>query len=327
MSGVVIAARDVPRWVQPAPTVTNGEALLLFDVSAQCVVEGMAVAAIPLAPLFPTAVLVEGSATAACQGEVFVFPAAFGLAMVDIDGVSEVEDHLGVANGVAVVLVDAVGEFAAASDGAAYAFFISDTAAVVPQLGDAQIPEWQDYGQGSTPVFPFTLPTQFTDRWSNEQDAFAFVSITGVGHDIGVGGFASASLQFEGSAASSIKGTVSVFPYTLPAVFDDSFYGSVGSAVLAVGSTGHVVVSAVGDAVADIGGASFSLSSSVFPFSFPTLFYQPFQTGVAGIEVAAVGEVSVRTRGQSVVSVAASGITLNLTILPFRLPAMFLDDV
>lgn len=325
--GVVIAARDVPRWVQPAPTITNGEAVADIGASAVLVVAGEIVALVPLAPTFPVGPLCSGSAVVGADGTVAVLAVVDGRAVVDIDGVSEVEDHLGVANGVAVLAVEAVGDFAVESDGTSYVLVISDTVPLVPQLGDAPLPEWQDYGQGSTPVFPFTLPTQFTDRWSNEQDAFAFVAITGVGHDIGAGGFASAEIGFEGSAAAILKGTVSVFPYLLPAVFDSSYFGVVGSAVFSVEASGDLVVSAVGDAVADIGGESNSLSAAVFPFVFPTVFYEPFQSGVAEVGVVAVGEVAATVRGQAVVSVAASGITLNLTILPFRLPAIFLIDV
>lgn len=308
---MVIAARDVARWVQPAPRVVQGEANISLAGNGVAVAAGFAPASVNLVPQFPVAALSAAVAGVAVEGAVFVLPAVAGIAVLDgVDATGIYDPHVGVTDALAEVFL--VEDDSVAVDVAGQSFCVpfSNCFSVVEVSGSAEM-EFDDFGQGSTPVFPFSLPIQFTNRWSNEQDAFAVVPISGVGHSIAVGGFADASLAFDGAGDASVKGSVSVFPFLLPAVFDTSFSGLIGRATVNATSSGSVVVDVSGDAVADIAGSGPSLSAAVFPFAFPTVFYQPFQTGAAGVEVVAVGEVAVWALGQSVVSVAAPGITLS----------------
>jgi hypothetical protein len=199
---------------------------------------------------------------------------------------------------------------------------LSDFRPLVPQVGSAEV-VLADYGQGSVPVFPFTLPTQFTDGRA-DKDAIAYVNITGSGVDIGVGGFADASFTLDGTAPSLLKGSVSVLPYRFPAIFDNSYSGQIGYAEVFVTGSGSQVVSVKADSVVNISGASDSLSAAVLPFKFPTVFFEPYSLGSAQVACDAASPVAVEVLGDAVVSVAVEMFTYEITRFPFRLPATFL---
>jgi hypothetical protein len=320
---MVIAVKDIARWVQPAPTVTAGDALAEIFSSATARVSGFATASIPLSPRFPISVRVSGSAPVALDGTTLLLSRLLALAQVVFDNTGSNVPNVAARVAFASVDIVATATVRIASDANAYLLFLTGFPVAVPQLGSAEI-AFADYGQGSVPVFPFTLPTLFTDG-SNDHAADAVVAFNCVGTVDGAGGFADASVELVGAVAASIKGTVTVFPYRFPAVFDSNYSGQSGMAEFGLIGYGPVEVAVLASASITIGGAGQSLSAAVLPFRFPTLFFEPYQLGDAQVVCSAVGDIAVEVGGDSVVSIATEGLTIEITRFPFRLPARFLN--
>ena len=298
---MVIAVADIQRWVQPAPTRVQGEAIVFPDAVADVVVVGFASGPVVLAPAFQVAVDQAGVAPIQLFGEALLLSRLLGSASVAFDNTGFADDAA-LTSAVATVSAVAAGLVSIDAFGVAYGLVLSDFRPLVPQVGSAEV-TFVDYGQGSNPVFPFTLPTQFTDG-SNNKDAIASVNITGSGVDIGVGGFADASFTLDGTAPSLLKGTVSILPYRFPAVFDNSYSGQIAHAEVFVTGSGSQVVSVNADCVINIVGASDSFSTAVLPFSFPTVFFVPYQLGEAQVICNGISTAFVMALGNAVVSVA-----------------------
>lgn len=319
---MVIAVADIQRWVQPAPTRVQGEAIVFPDATCDVVVVGSAVGPVVLAPAFPVAVDQAGVAPIQLFGEVLLLSSLLGSASVGFDNTGFADDAT-LTSAVATVSAVAAGLVSIDAFGVAYGLVLSDFRPLVPQVGSAEV-ALADYGQGSVPVFPFSLPTQFTDG-RNDKDAIAYVSITGSGVDVGVGGFADATFTLDGTAPGVLKGMVSVLPYRFPAIFDNSYSGQVGYAEVFVTGSGSQVVSVNAESVVNIAGASDSLSTAVLPFKFPTVFFEPYQLGAAQVVCDGVSPAFVEVSGDAVVSVAAEMWTIEITRFPFRLPARFIN--
>lgn len=319
---MVIAVRDIPRWVQPAPTTVSGEAIVFPEAVGDVSVAGFAVGPVVVSAAFPVRVDQDGLASVGLFGEVLLLSRLLGSAPVVFDNTGFADDATLTS---AVAFVELVSRMSVAIDafGDAYGLVLSDFVPLVPQLGSAEV-GFADYGQGSNPVFPFSLPTQFTDG-DNSSDAAAVVEITGVGFDVGAGGFASAEFTLDGTAPSLLKGTVSVLPYRFPAIFDNSFSGQVAYAGVFVTGSASSVVSVTAESVVTITGASDSLSAAVLPFKFPTVFFEPYSLAVGEVVCDGVSPVAVKVSGDAVVSVAVEMWTIEITRFPFRLPARFIN--
>lgn len=267
----MIAARDIPRWVQPAPTTTRGDALVILTGDPATVVAGSAPASAPIVASCLTAVPVIAEAALLYADDFPLIPLVTAGAEVVLDNTAEVEDSLGVAACIAIADIISTGvlDTQAQADGLFVLVGIVDAAPVLS--ADAEI-GFADYGQGSKPVFPFTFPTRFTDNLLDVQDAAATVVITGVGFDIAAGGFADARVQMSTPGSAEIKGNAPIFPFGFPIVFSDAANIQVGGAVADITAPVVLVVQLDADAQAAIEADGSVSNPAVFPLLLPVVF-------------------------------------------------------
>lgn len=269
---MVIAAADIPRWFQPAPNLTTGEALVAFTGDPGAQADVSAPASIPITSVFVGATAVDADAPLVYNDSLELFPLAIATASVEFDNTGLAEDNLGVAAAIALVNITATCLLDTQVEGNAL-FTIFGTVEGAPVLSaDAEI-GFADYGQGSIPIFPFTLPVLFTDNPYGYQTGAAFVTVTGDGFDITVAGYADATVAVDTPGTISQKGNTPIFPFGLPIVFDDLPANvQLGAALASIASSGELLAQVDGDAEAAITAVVYQANPAVLPFTLPIVF-------------------------------------------------------
>lgn len=258
---MVLERSKVLEWVQPKPTVTNGEAWVAFSNYPTVSVSVLGRATSGIVSTVAPAATCLGSSSIGFAGDCEFFPSAVAGAVVDVDGSSPANDNT---HYPACVAVADVGSFSddvtVIGDGWAGVFLGPFGFPVVPQVGSASVNI--DYvGGGSTPIFPFRLPVLFMVP--------GLTSIAG-----------SAVLDFHGEAVFSASG---VGRASVPAllgdvtpdsgVIGDNTYAIYGVAAVAgllggvspsAGVEGVSAVSVTGSVGVIIGG----VLPTVLPFTF-----------------------------------------------------------
>jgi hypothetical protein len=276
----VIDAALVQRWIQDPPAITQGEAF--FTLTAEALVEAAVTgsAELAFAAEFLAAVPQIGDAEIAADTVISLLAAVVGDAEAAIESSAESAD-VSLTAGIALAEIAASGEVAVVVDGDAN-IVIFDISTFAPALIGSATVALQDYGQGSPPLFPFQLPTLFTDNPLGIQRADAVIVITGFSDDVAVAGFADAvvrivdagttfpyyfPIQFEG-----LIGNTPIFPFMFPVVFADQANGRLGSALIDIEAEADTAVLVFADAQAAITATGSTISSPFLPFTLPTQF-------------------------------------------------------
>lgn len=320
---MVLAVADVERWVQPdlVSLSTIGEAFFTFAGDGDAV--PVLVASAGLVPAGAAATVVSVSATGVLRffTEIRQRPVVVGSAGVVVESTATTNDYHA-SNVIAVVPIRATAETVVVLAGRAAFGFVNVAAQRVVVTGDAVV-SFGDFGM-DVPILPFGFPFQFVDE-SLIPRGIAEVRVSGVGTVDAVAVAGRAVLQFRGSAHPSFQGSIPVFPFGLPAVFDDAAVVRFGSATVVLGGQpAPLVVSLVGEAVADVYGASSALRGTIFPFAFPGLFDNS-NFAVAGCVVDVAGECSavVVLDADAVVDVSAFVSVDSSAVLPWIFGVIF----
>lgn len=260
----------VEEWVRPAPLTTVGDAVVVLDGSPP----GIDVEVVGTAPLVAdaasaVAVVVVGDAEVEPFAVVQFFPRPVASASIVFDN-STTADTGRVTSCLAIVPIVALNDAVVVLSGDAAVLLVPLGAVRVPVEGDAEV-EFEYYGDGNFPVFPYFLPALFTDNPQNLQDAAAEVVVSGVGDVDAVAGFASASLSFTGDVVLTRQGSTPILPWFFPVVFDAPANVQLGLASLTFDMDCGCVVDVIGESAVSIDGAGVSLGSAVFPWAFPVV--------------------------------------------------------
>ena len=268
---MVIAAKNVPRWVQPAPTTTTGDALVILTGDPQAKAAGIASASATITALAATQPVVTGTAAIIYGDTIRLLPLVDATAQIVLNNTAKAEDHLGVAAAIALAAITAPATTKAVID-AAVILQILATLETKPQvLGDAVV-SMADFGQGSKPVLPFTLPTRLTDNLLDIQDAAANVQITGDSYNGGASGFADAIIAITSTVPLTIKGNTPIFPFALPLVFTDTANVKNALALVTITAPGELAATVGATAQAAIVADAIQANPAVLPLLLPVVF-------------------------------------------------------
>jgi hypothetical protein len=277
----VIDAALVQRWVQDPPAITQGEAFFSLTAEALVAVAVTGTAELAFAAEFLTAVPQIGDAEIAADTVISLLAAVVGDAEAAIESSAESAD-VNLTAGIALAEIAASAEVAVEVDGDAN-IVIFDISTFAPALVGSATVSMEDLGQGSPPLFPFQLPTRFTDNPLGIQKADAIIVITGFSDDVAVAGFADAVVRIVDTGPTfpyyfplqceGLQGSTPIVPFVFPAVFTAAANVNLATATIAFDGDGDTVVSVLADAQAAITATGSRVSPSTFPFTLPAEFF------------------------------------------------------
>jgi hypothetical protein len=183
--------------------------------------------------------------------------------------------------GIALAEIAASAEVAVEVDGDGN-IVIFDISTFAPALIGSATVSMEGLGQGSTPLFPFQLPTRFTDNPLGIQKADAVIVINGFSDDVAVAGFADAVVRIVDAGTTfpyyfpirfeGLIGNTPIFPFVFPAIFTDQANGRSALAVLDIEAEADTAAAVVAGAQAAITATANTISSPFLPFTLPTQF-------------------------------------------------------
>ena len=267
---MVIAASQVQRWLQPAPNIATGDApvILTGDPAAQAAASAIAEA--DLSAPFLGLVELAADAPLDYNDDFELYPLVDATAEVVFDNTAEVEDQLGVAACIALADITSTCVLDTQNSGPALFVLFGIVVAAPVLSGNAEI-SFADYGQGSVPIFPFTLPLQFTDNPYGYQTGEAIVTVTGDGYDIQGAGYADAIVAINTPGEFSQKGNTPIFPFGFPIVFTAAANIQNASATVALEGPGELLPAVSADAEAAIAATAGQANPAVFPMTLPVI--------------------------------------------------------
>ena len=276
----VIDAALVERWIQDPPAITRGDASFTLTAESLVAIPVTGTAELAFAAEFLAAVPQIGDAEIAAETVISLLAAVVGDASAAIESSAESAD-VNLTAGIALAEIAASATVAVEVDGDAN-IVIFDISTFAPALIGSATVSMEDFGQGSPPLFPFQLPTRFTDNPLGIQKADAVIAINGFSDNVAVAGFADAVVQivdvgttfpyyfpirFEG-----LIGNTPIFPFVFPAIFTDQANGRSALAVVDIQATADTAVAVVAGAQAAITATANTISSPFLPFMLPTQF-------------------------------------------------------
>jgi len=276
----VIDAALVQRWVQDPFAIADGFATAAITADADVAVAIFGDAAADMFADCSVAVPVDGDAQVAADAILTVAVAVDGDATVGITAVFGSADVNATA-GIALATIEASCDTAVAVDGEAI-IVIFDTSTFAPAvLGDATV-ALEDLGQGSSPLFPFQLPTRFTDNPWGIQLADASIVINGFSDDVQVAAVAEAVIGFADYGGGfpytlpisfeGLQGSAPIFDFVLPIVFSATANVALAIGTLTFEGDADTVVTVLGDASAAITSDATRIDPTFFPFLLPAQF-------------------------------------------------------
>lgn len=175
---MVLLRSLVQEWVQPKPTVTNGEAWVGLDCSPDAAVAGVSSASVVLdaATVLSPDWLAEAGFSV--EGDVEFTPDCLAEGVVEFDAEGPTDENVGRRDAVATVQVSALCDVGVAGDAWAGVFLGVEVDAAPLVLGDAEV-EITHYSSGATPVFPFRSTMLFMDAGLLVLDAAAVPDFDG----------------------------------------------------------------------------------------------------------------------------------------------------
>jgi len=266
----VIDAVLVPRWIQDPPATASCEAIVSLDGTALFSPSVISPAALAFGTAFPATVVVTGDAPIDTDTVLAVTVAVIGDASAEITSTAESID-VNLTACIALTPIEASCDIAVALDVDANIVLL-DVSTFAPALVGTATVEMEDLGQGSSPLFPFQLPTRFTDNPLGIQLADASIAINGFSDDIRVAGIAEAFVELAGSAPLDVLGSATIFDFILPGVFSPPANVLSAEALLEFDSDPETVVTVMADASAAITSEGIRFSTMVFPIFLPAQF-------------------------------------------------------
>jgi hypothetical protein len=266
----VIDAVLVERWIQDPPATANCEAFITITADAACSVASQADAALAFGTDFEVSVPVIGDAEIAADMVLAISVALVGEAEVEITAPFR-SDGVGLAAAIALVPIISTCDVAIPLDVSAD-IVIFDTSTVAPAVEGTATVAIQDYGQGSSPLFPFQLPMLFSDNPLGVQLAEASIAINGFSDDVRIAGFADAEIGFVGDTPMTLGGSLPIFDFTFPAIFAPPGNVYLAEATLAFTADADAAVSVLADASAAITSSAARIDPTVFSFVLPAQF-------------------------------------------------------
>jgi hypothetical protein len=277
----VIDAALVQRWTQEPPATATGEAFLTIfaaDLDATVAVIGTATVAVDAD--FPVAIPLSGDAQVVADTVIALVAVVVGDASAAITSTAESID-VNITAGIALAEIVSTGTVIPALTGEA-AFGVLDASTITPAVTGSAAVSFVDNGQGSSPLFPFRFPTNFTDNPLGIQTADAIIVITGSSENVAAGGFADAVLEFVDYGTvfpykfpirfEGITGSTPIFPFVFPAVFTTQANGRLASATLVFDMDAQAIPVVVGNASAAITSTAIRVDPTRFPFVLPAQF-------------------------------------------------------
>jgi hypothetical protein len=276
----VIDADLVQRWVQDPPAISFGFATVAITADADVAAAVLGDCAVELFADCLAAVEQIGDAEVAFNAVLAVLVGVEGDASVDISAPAESAD-VSLTAGIALAPIEATCDVAVTVDGDAN-IVIFDIGTVAPAVIGSATVALEDYGQGSPPIFPFQLPTRFTDNPLGIQLADATIAINGFSDDVQVAGVAEAFIGFADYGNSfpyvfpinfeGLQGSAPIFDFVLPIVFSATSNVALARALVVLEGDADTVVTVLADASAAITSSAGRVDISVFPFLFPAQF-------------------------------------------------------
>jgi len=276
----VIDADLVQRWVQDPPAIAIGFATAAITADADLAAALLGDCAAELFADCFAAVEQIGDAEVALIAVLAVLAAVEGDATVEINAPAESAD-VSLTAGIALAPIEATCDVAVAIDGDAN-IVIFDISTFSPAVIGSATVALEDYGQGSPPIFPFQLPTRFTDNPLGIQLADATIAINGFSDDVRVAGIAEAFIGFADYGNSfpyvfpinfeGLQGSAPIFDFVLPIVFSAAANVALATASVVLEGDADTVVTVLADASAAITSSAGRLDTTVFPFLLPAQF-------------------------------------------------------
>jgi len=276
----VIDADLVQRWVQDPPAISFGFATVPITADADVAAAVFGDCAVELFADCLAAVEQIGDAEVALNAVLAVLVGVEGDATVDITGPAESAD-VSLTAGIALAPIEATCDVEVAIDGDAN-IVIFDISTFAPALLGSATVSMEDLGQGSSPIFPFQLPTRFTDNPLGIQLADATIAIDGFSDDVRVAGVAEAFIGFADYGNSfpyvfpinfeGLQGSAPIFDFILPIVFSATSNVALARALVVLEGDADTVVTVLADASAAITSSAGRVDITVFPFLLPAQF-------------------------------------------------------
>jgi hypothetical protein len=276
----VIDAALVERWIQDPPAITRGDASFTLTAESLVAVPVTGSAELAFAAEFLAAVPQIGDAEIAADTVISLLAAVIGDASAAIESSAESAD-VNLTAGIALAEIAASATVAVEVDGDAN-IVIFDISTFAPALIGSATVSMEDLGQGSPPLFPFQLPTRFTDNPLGIQKADAVIVINGFSDDVAVAGFADAVVRIVDTGTTfpyyfpirfeGLIGNTPIFPFVFPAIFTDQANGRSALAVVDIQATADTAAAVVAGAQAAITATANTISSPFLPFTLPTQF-------------------------------------------------------
>ena len=94
----MIAAKNVPRWVQPAPTTTTGDALVILTGDPQAKAAGIASASATITALAATQPVVTGTAAIIYGDTIRLLPLVDATAQIVLNNTAKAATTAGACN-------------------------------------------------------------------------------------------------------------------------------------------------------------------------------------------------------------------------------------
>ena len=276
----VIDAALVERWIQDPPAITFGFATVPITADADLAAAVFADCSAEFVADCLAAVAQIGDAEVAFETVVAVLVAVEGDATVDITAPAESAD-VSLTAGIALAAIEATCDVAITVDCDAN-IVIFDTSIFAPAVIGSATVALEDYGQGSPPIFPFQLPTRFTDNPLGIQLADASIAINGFSDDVQVAGVAEAFIGFADYGGvfpyvfpinfEGLQGSAPIFDFVLPIVFSATSNVALARALLVFEGDADTVVTVLADASAAITSSAGRVDTTFFPFLLPAQF-------------------------------------------------------
>jgi hypothetical protein len=276
----VIDADLVQRWVQDPPAITFGFATVAITADADVAAAVFGDCAVEFFADCLAAVEQIGDAEVSFNAVLAVLVGVEGDATVDITAPGESAD-VSLTAGIALAPIEATCDVAVSIDGDAN-IVIFDISTFAPAVIGSATVALEDYGQGSPPIFPFQLPTRFTDNPLGIQLADATIAINGFSDDVQVAGVAEAFIGFVDYGGvfpyvfpinfEGLQGSAPIFDFVLPIVFSATSNVALATALVVLEGDADTVVTVLADASAAITSSAGRVDTTVFPFLFPAQF-------------------------------------------------------
>ena len=276
----VIDADLVQRWIQDPPAIAFGFASMPITADADVAAAVFADCAAEFVADCLAAVAQIGDAEVAFETVLAVLAAVDGDATVDITAPAESAD-VSLTAGIALAPIAATCDVVVELDGDAN-IVIFDTSTFAPAVIGSATVALEDYGQGSPPIFPFQLPTRFTDNPLGIQLADASIAINGFSDDVQVAGIAEAFIGFADYGNSfpyvfpinfeGLQGSAPIFDFILPIVFSATSNVALATASLVFEGDADTVVTVFADASAAMTSTATRIDPTFFPFLLPAQF-------------------------------------------------------